>query len=60
MNLDTIFELYHDKDQVNINGSTTNYVINVCGNSTNYPQLIPAIYDTAVFSDPQYAEIKRS
>ena len=60
MNLDTIFELYHDKDQVNIKGSDTNYVLNVCGNSTNYPQLVPAIYDTAVFSDPQYAEIKRS
>ena len=60
MNLDAIFELYDDKAQVNIQGSDTSYVINVCNNSTSYPHLIPAIYDTAVFSEPNYAEIKRS
>ena len=60
MNLDTMFELYDDKAQVNIQGSDTSYVINVCNNSTSYPHLIPAIYDTAVFSEPNYAEIKRS
>ena len=59
-NLDTIFELYDDKAQVNLRGSETNYVLNVCNNSTSYPHMIPAMYDTAVFTEPNFGEIKRS
>ena len=60
INLDTIFELYDDKTQVNLRGSNTSYVLNVCNNSTSYPHCIPAMYDTAVFSEPNMGEIKRS
>ena len=60
INLDTLFELWSDKDNPNIVGSETNYVLNVCNNSTSYPHLIPAIYDTAVFSEPHQNEIKRT
>ena len=60
MNLDAIFEMWADKGEVNVRGSETNYVLNVCNNSTSYPHLIPAMYDTAVFSTPNMAEIKRT
>jgi len=60
MNLDTMFEMWNDKDSVNIVGSETSYVLNVCNNSTSYPHLIPAMYDTAVFSEPNFGEIKRT
>ena len=60
MNLDNVFEMYHDKQQIDFVGSNCNYMLNVCGNSTQYPYVVPAMYDTSLFSNPHQAEIKRS
>lgn len=55
-NLDKIFAERNDGDQHNFESGIDRRVLDVCGNSTNYPVMVPSMYDTSLFSEPHIDE----
>ena len=51
-NLDKIFAEQEDGSQFSFENGMSQYTLDVCGNSTNYPVIVPAMYDTSLFSEP--------
>ncbi len=55
-NLDKIFAEQDDGSQFSFENGMSQYTLDVCGNSTNYPVIVPAMYDTSLFSEPHIDE----
>ena len=56
INLDKIFAEQDDGSQYNFESGMNRKLHDVCGNSTNYPVMVPSMYDTSLFSEPHVDE----
>tara|TARA_B100001250_G_scaffold408596_1_gene431297 strand:+ start:3118 stop:4638 length:1521 start_codon:yes stop_codon:yes gene_type:complete len=56
-NLDKIFAEQDDGSQYQFESGLQRYTLDACGNSTNYAVMVPAMYDTSLFSEPHITEV---